>query len=270
MKGNRIDELFRKKLVGYGTEPSPQALESLRIKLGRRRKAISMRRWAIAATITLLGAGAIWMGSVMIHWGSSAYPERDIAGVRPGDFQIGSKGQVHFEGEDIPGQPEKAGGSPASQTEKEKTISDAGTADVAVNTTHDNAGRVERVRGSRAAKMASIETVVHKEAETIPREAPENYNEQAPDTAVAMAGRDDPAKVANDVRKVPIKIVYKRTEPGEFERGKRKGIIKKGIGKITAAIDRLNLRDGAKSKLQKTRDDLVALNPVNMFKKEEN
>jgi hypothetical protein len=218
----------------------------------------------------MLGAGAIWMGSIVIRSGSSAHSERDIVRVMPGDIQPGPKEQVLFEEDDIPGQHEKAGVSPAGQTEKMETISDAGTANVTVNTTLATAGRGERVRGRRAARMATIGTVVHEEAETIPRDAHENYNEPAAETAVVMAGGDDPADVVNDVRKVPIKIVYKRTEPGKSEKTKGEGILKMGISKITAAIDRLNLRDGAKSKLQKTRDDLVALNPVNMFKKEEN
>jgi len=274
MKTNKLDDLFKKKLQAYEVQPSDHAVERMMGKLQQRHRYIWIQRLMVAAGLLLLGAGTIWLADVFVKTeadkivvvGSEKIMNQPIENeVLRSEMQSFEENAVLRSGEK-----ETASSSAIAKSTIVTDDSDLGKLPVNINRPDmENEAKVKDVKRSEEQVEGYLQE--RKEEQQMPVLVSEPVIASRTVPEVESSAEDMQTSIVEEDEVVPIKIVYKKTNDSQdIEPIKKNGLFKKGYKKIAAVVDRMNIKDGAKDRLRKTRDDLVAMNPVKIFSKEEN
>ncbi len=249
MKTNKPDELFRKRLGGCEITPSSEAFESFCQQLEQRHRSRRLKIWLRAAGLLLLGAGLVWLSRETVSQRERLGGNTKIANLVPHEA-----GDKIYEGESM-----SAENAADIHEKKSITISDAMAPDMKER--EEPGGR--DIKRPDKPKQASA--------------SPETSFQDMEKQVITGPGENLPymnqtVKAGKRKETVTIRIVYRKTGGKEIktmEKEKNKvGLLRNGYKKVAAVFDRLNIKEGVRDKLKKTKEELVAMNPVKMFRKE--
>ena len=275
MKINKLDDLFKKKLQAYEVQPSDHAVERMMGKLQQRHRYIWIKRLMVAAGLLLLGAGTIWLAEVFVKTeGDKIVVGSEKIMNQPIENEVLRSEMQSFEENAAFRSDEKE--TSASPAIAKNTIvtddSDLGKLPVNINSPDmENEAKVKDVKRSEEQVEGEEYRQERKGESQMPVLVSDPVIASRTVPEVESSAGDMQTSIVEEDEVVPIKIVYKKTNDSQdIEPIKKNGLFKKGYKKIAAVVGRMNIKDGAKDRLRKTRDDLVAMNPVKIFSKEEN
>lgn len=265
---NKLDKLFRDKLVAHEEIPSMKAWDQIHDQLASKRKKVWNNRLAIAASIILL-VGLGYVGFRSIDFFSVLETNMSSKSINPAAVE--KKESINIQKNTLNENDRKA----VDEVEKE----------------HQNPV-VAEVKTSKK----SIENPSKPEPETLAQHVdvfdapiPESEHEtlgienKQPDIAISNPNEDvdQPTKVPEEllaeynqvmepeksmvnatvVKSYPqVKITYKAGKQSELLDSGRKTILEKGMDKITEFSDEHLLTAERKTKLRNTTEDVLALN----------
>lgn len=264
MKTNKLDDIFRDKLRAYEVQPSDRAVEMMMGKLRQQHRSVWIKKWLVAAGLLLLGIGAIWMADILVKTDGDKIFTNVVNKTASGQ----AEDKVLLEE------------TPAIRLNENNIISEGVVKAIDIENTEKTVNTnvpdivnelvVEVAKSSE--KPVYIEKHPHKQQDE--GQMPVVISDFVKDSDTMPDSEQSAvnAQTGNIEKEiVPIKIVYKKTDVVQKQKSNKKnGLFKKGYKKVAAVIDQMNIKDGAKDKLRKTRNDLLAMNPVRLFKKEEN
>ncbi len=275
MKTNKLDDIFKKKLQVYEVQPSDHAVERMMGKLQQRHRYIWIKRLMVAAGLLLLGAGTIWLAEVFVKTeGDKVVVGSEKIMPQPIENKMLSSEMQSFEENAALRSDEKETESSPAITKNTIASDDSGLGAMTVNIKGpDMENESEAMNVNRSKEQVNSEYYPQEQKGELQMPVLISNPVMASNTApeVESSAKDMQAGIMEEIKIVPIKIVYKKANDSQdVEPVKRNGLLKKGYKKIAAVVDRMNIKEGAKDKLRKTRDDLVAMNPVKIFSKDEN
>ncbi len=281
MKTNKLDKLFKRQLEGYKIEPSSKAVGRFHQQLGRKHRLLKQKMFYRVAVILLFGSGILWLA--LMHQREQTGVGSVKATVERAEFNNKSQNEDLTLNEDVVREsvngenglsnsetllPEKNGKEGAMDSESKSQEYVASEANV-MN------GQLKRSKKNGFIKPERTLKNMAGQITGVPSPSYAEYEEPGTGTSSDnVTAKNMESKASTKRETVPIRIVYKRTAKGnevktsEINKAKE-GFLKKGYKKVAAIVDRLNIKEGAREKLAKTRDELVAMNPVKILRKEE-
>lgn len=275
MKTNKLDKFFRAGLEDYEIAPSEATVERFRRDLARRHRSATARRWLRAAGFVFLGAGILWLAGTLNQTGEQVLQRGEVAGVA--QPAAGEKSEIpKLQEGRVQKEPDKEKETRVRTTSPEKTA--VGRSLAVQSGRHPENPRGGTTPSDRT--LAGTESVANARQIIAKNEVPgaqersraELENPGKEMERENLSGEKNAIHASLPGREyVPVRIVYKKSagEKRKTEQDNRdKGLLKRGYKKIAAVLDRINIKEGARDRLQKTKEELVVMNPAKLFKKE--
>ena len=274
---NRLDELFRNKLSGNRIEPSEDAWNKLNDGLARKRKKKLVARLAVAASLALICT------FIFIDYKSKENSPVESTGSLADNPETVDKNAMqtpaftHVD-DAVSKNPETTLNS-ENQTIKDAEI-DGYDQELAQNTA-EISGKKKFQEESMADNQLTKEENLSAEAEDELNQTEEpilaqlkvENNEELvdqPDEKLVDLPEEQSMVAKADREYAPIKIVYKASKNSALVEDNSKGLIEKGINKITRFSNEHVVTTEVKTKLRNTKDDLLALNIGKLLNKSSN
>ena len=262
MRNNKLDHLFRNALGNQKIEPSPVAWEKLEGQLHKKKKGY-LWRWSVAAAVLML---VIWAGWMAWEPGARDPMVSDRVGA-PADRAeqnntVAPDMPAHRKEKPIVGEPDQTlSGEPGPK------IFELNNEQVAAAATlkEDMPAKAASILGEASAMGSQLSEIVA-EAGQEPGHLDLTVMPEQEEAASGMAHAEHPA---SPVVKVPIRIVYKRTNDADVLAASDQNILKKGFKKLGRITEDLRLSEATREKLRDTKDDFLALNVDKIFKRNE-
>jgi hypothetical protein len=266
---NKIDRLFREKLGGMEVPPAPRNWEAISRGAARPKTAVHWARWAAAAALLLtLGLGYVFERSMRRSEPAGGSLSEAVGSAPAREGQGGPA---------TPGRPQDSLAQPENRAE----AADPGQAAVQPGLRQVAVERSGDVKPQPAPDMQDEPEAQSLLTALIPGEdeAADGASGmliaadqvQQPDVAAAQLADNgvQPEAAQTAFEALPIRIVYKKglePEPEPYD----KGLMQRGMEKLTALTDELKLSEEAREKLRNTKEDLLAFNIRDLINRKNN
>jgi len=261
---NKLDKLFKDHLSKHEVRPTQEAWNQIHDQLKSKRKAIWIKRMAIAASFMLIATV-----------GFLGYRATDEVDLTSGSKTISLNNEKETKlysaeiREEEPDEKTNNLSENTSETDKDKEVTTAGV-DVDNVIGNDVRNAVPEAKGGLEQESLLIASGELEEAVESTPDIEKGLEEKGivkpelQETIALAAQKDQGAAIERNEQKTKVypkvKIIYKASQNSELVYSGKQTLINKGIDKITEFSGEHLLTTDRKTKLRNTKDDLLALN----------